>query len=87
MKGSTRLIIDQKKAENTAAPIRGLLDVKTSKLYAFGDYQCNGEPKRSLTIGRARYCDIKLFDTAVSTVRSCLYAATPWYGAATPRKL
>lgn len=66
-RGYTEVMTAQKSRYAISA-VAGLYDVAEQRLHRFGQCMLSGQPKVLLTLGRARYCDIKLSDPTVSLV-------------------
>lgn len=67
----TRLV--EPRNDVPGAKVTGLFMVPQCLLIEFADCCMNGESKGMITIGRARYADIKLFDLTVSAIHCSIY--------------
>lgn len=56
-----------------AEQVIGLYELQTRMFHEFDSFTLDGQPKRLITIGRARYSDIKLMDLSVSAVHCRVY--------------
>ena len=68
MRRGYTLVMNAQQSRYPMSAVAGLYDVAEQSLHQFGQCTMSGQPKVLLTLGRARYCDIKLTDPTVSLV-------------------
>jgi len=48
------------------APVIGLFETGSRQVYEFGNCRIGDQPKKVISLGRGRYCDVRFFERSVS---------------------